>query len=149
MDRTDYKILNILQDDSRATLKFIGDSVGLTAPAVSERVRRMEERGVIRGYRIDVDRTKLDCNMTGFILVAPEPEKYNEFCEFCKNTPAILSHHHIIGVFNALLRFAVQGTQELDALLSAIKHYGDSQTSIALKTYFESKDIPIPEQTSK
>jgi len=149
MDRTDYQILNILQKDSRATLKSIGDQVGLTAPAVSERARRMEEQGIIRGYHIDVDRERLNCNMTGFIYVALEPEKYNEFCKFCQNEPAIISHYHIIGVFNALLRFAVQGTQELDALLSVIKRYGDSQTSIALKTYFDSKDIPIPDHPSK
>ena len=142
MDRTDYKILNILQADSRTTLKDIGDHVGLTAPAVSERIRKMEEHGVIRGYHIDIDRERLDCNMTGFILVAPEPEKYNSFCEFCTKNPAIISHYHVIGVFNALLRFAVRGTRELDELLSSIKHYGDSQTSVELKTYFETKEIP-------
>ena len=142
MDRTDYKILNILQADSRTTLKDIGDHVGLTAPAVSERIRKMEEHGVIRGYHIDIDRERLDCNMTGFILVAPEPEKYAAFCEFCAKNPAVISHYHVIGVFNALLRFAVRGTRELDELLSAIKHYGDSQTSVELKTYFETKEIP-------
>ena len=142
MDRTDYKILNILQADSRTTLKDIGDHVGLTAPAVSERIRKMEEHGVIRGYRIDIDRERLDCNMTGFILVAPEPEKYAAFCEFCAKNPAVISHYHVIGVFNALLRFAVRGTRELDELLSAIKHYGDSQTSVELKTYFETKELP-------
>ena len=149
MDRTDYQILNILQKDCRATLKSIGDQVGLTAPAVSERARRMEEQGIIRGYHIDVDYERLNCNMTGFIYVALEPEKYNDFCKFCQNEPSIISHYHIIGVFNALLRFAVPGTQDLDALLSKIKHYGDSQTSIALKTYFDSKDIPVPPQPSK
>ena len=144
MDQTDYKILNILQEDCRATLKHIGDRVGLTPPAVSERVRRMEEKGVIRGYQIDVDRDRLDCSMTGFILVAPEPEKYAVFCAFCEKEPAIISHHHVIGVFNAVLRFAVRGTKELDELLSAIKHYGDSQTSVELKTYFKTKEIPVP-----
>ena len=64
MDRTDYQILNLLQDDSRCTLRRMGDLVGLTPPAVSERIRRMEESGVIRGYHIDIDRTKLDCNIT-------------------------------------------------------------------------------------
>ena len=59
MDRTDYQILNLLQDDSRCTLRRMGDLVGLTPPAVSERIRRMEESGVIRGYHIDIDRTKL------------------------------------------------------------------------------------------
>ena len=82
--------------------------------------------------------------MTGFILVAPEPEKYNSFCEFCQKNPAIISHYHVIGVFNALLRFAVRGTRELDELLSAIKRFGDSQTSVQLKTYFETKEILLP-----
>lgn len=72
MDRTDYQILNILQADSRCTLRHIGDQVGLTPPAVSERIRRMEECGVIRSYRIDIDRTRLDCNITGFISVSLE-----------------------------------------------------------------------------
>ena len=76
MDRTDYQILNLLQNDCRATLKVIGEQVGLTAPAVSERIRRMEETSVIRSFRIDVDRRQLDSNITGFILVAPEPVSY-------------------------------------------------------------------------
>ena len=74
MDRSDSQILNLLQNDSRPPLTAIGAQVGLTAPAVSERLRRMEEAGVIRNFRIDVDRRQLDCNITGFILVAPEPD---------------------------------------------------------------------------
>ena len=144
MDRTDYQILNILQKDCRTTLKHIGDQVGLTAPAVSERVRRMEEKGVIRGFRIDVERERLDCSMTGFIFVAVEPEKYNTFCEFCEKSSAIVSHYHVIGVFNALLQFAVRDTKELDALLAEIKTYGDSRTSVELKTLFDIKEIPLP-----
>ena len=144
MDRTDYQILNILQRDCRATLKSIGDQVGLTAPAVSERTRRLEEQGIIRSYRVEVDRERLNYNISGFIWVAPEPDKYSEFCEFCLKQPAITAHHHTIGVFNALLQFSVEGTQELEALLSSIKQYGNSQTSVALKTYFDYKDIPTP-----
>ena len=111
MDRTDYQILNLLQDDSRCTLRRMGDLVGLTPPAVSERIRRMEESGVIRGYHIDIDRTKLDCNITGFISVALEPDKYDKFCDFCASQSAIISHYHMVGEFNALLRFAVRDTQ--------------------------------------
>ena len=144
MDRTDYQILNLLQRDCRATLKSVGDQVGLTAPAVSERVRRMEEKGIIRSFRIDVDRRRLDCGITGYILVAPEPDKYGRFCEFCRSEPSIVSHSHVIGVFNAILRFAVRDTEELDRLLAAIKQYGNSQTSVELSTYFDVKDIPLP-----
>ena len=144
MDRTDYQIPNLLQADSRTTLKAIGDRVGLTAPAVSERIRRLEGKGVIQSFSIHVDRTLLDCNLTGFILVAIFPDKYNQFCQFCENTPAIVAHHHVIGVFNALLRFAVADTRQLDTLLAAIKQYGDSQTSVELGACFEQKDVPLP-----
>ena len=144
MDRTDYQILNLLQDDSRCTLRRMGDLVGLTPPAVSERIRRMEESGVIRGYHIDIDRTKLDCNITGFISVALEPDKYDKFCDFCASQSTIISHYHVVGEFNALLRFAVRDTQQLDQLLSLIKKFGDSRTSIELKTLFDSQEIPLP-----
>lgn len=144
MDRTDYQILNLLQRDSRTTLKSIGDQVGLTAPAVSERIRRMEEKGVIKRFSINIDRTLLDCNLTGFILVAVFPEKYGLFCTFCEDTPSITAHHHLVGKLNALLRFAVKDTHELDQLLAAIKYYGDSQTSVELSACFEHKDVPLP-----
>lgn len=144
MDRTDYQILNLLQVDSRATLKAVGDQVGLTAPAVSERIRRMEEKGVIKRFSVSVDRTLLDCNLTGFILVSVFPEKYSQFCKFCEDDPSIIAHHHLVGKLNALLRFAVKDTHELDSLLAALKQYGDSQTSVELGVYFEQKDVPLP-----
>ena len=144
MDRTDYQILNLLQTDSRTTLKVIGDKVGLTAPAVSERIHRMEEKGVIKRFSISVDRTLLDCNLTGFILIALFPEKYSQFCKFCEETPAIIAHHHLVGKLNALLRFAVADTRQLDTLLASIKQYGDSQTSVELGACFEQKDVPLP-----
>ena len=87
---------------------------------------------------------RLDCNITGFISVALEPDNYDKFCDFCASQSAIISHYHMVGEFNALLRFAVRDTQQLDQLLSLIKKFGDSRTSIELKTLFDSKEIPLP-----
>ena len=111
---------------------------------VAKAIAAYEKSGVIRGYHIDIDRTKLDCNITGFISVALEPDKYDKFCDFCASQSAIISHYHVVGEFNALLRFAVRDTQQLDQLLSLIKKFGDSRTSIELKTLFDSKEIPLP-----
>ena len=144
MDRTDYKILNLLQEDCRRTLRAIGEEVGLTPPAVAERIRKLEEDHVIRSYRVGVDRTRLDCGMTGFIMVAPKPEKYADFCTFCEETPQIIEHHHVIGNYNAMLRFAVRDTNALDELLTKIKRYGDSRTSVELKTCFDTKALQLP-----
>lgn len=142
MDQTDYQILNILQQNCRTTIKSLAKQLGLTAPTISERMRRLEEQGIIRSYCTEVDRKQLGYHLTGFIRVALEPEKYDCFCALCHGNPAIVCHYHIIGKFNALLYFAVRDTQELDALLSSIKQYGDSQTSVELKAYFKSKNIP-------
>ncbi|MBQ9648125.1 MAG: Lrp/AsnC family transcriptional regulator [Oscillospiraceae bacterium] len=143
VDRTDYRILNLLQQDCRKTLRAIGEEVGLTPPAVAERIRKLEEDGVIEAYRIRIDRTRLDCSMAGFIMVAPEPEKYAAFCAFCERAPEITEHCHVIGNYNAMLRFAVKDTNALDNLLTQIKTYGDSRTSVELKTYFSAKELPL------
>lgn len=144
MDATDYQILNLMQRDCRITLRRIGEQVGLTPPSVAERIRKLEDDGVIKNYRIEIDRTKLDYAMTGYILVAPEPDRYAAFCAFCEKQSAISEHHHVVGSYNAVLRFAVRDTRELDALLSSIKTYGDSRTSVELKTLFSAKDLPLP-----
>lgn len=149
MDRTDYQILNILQKDSRTTLKAIGSMVGLTPPAVSERIRRMESAGVIRNYSVNIDRSRIDYNITGFTLVALRPEAYDAFCSFCKTEPAVICHYHLAGIFNAMIRFAVFNINSLELFLHQIKKFGNSRTSIELGTYFASKDIELPVAVSE
>ena len=144
MDATDYKILNLLQADCRITLRAIGDQVGLTPPSVSERIRKMEDEGVIQSYGVEIDRTRLGYAVTGYIMAAPEPEKYGAFCAFCEGHPAVVEHHHLIGNYNALLRFAVRDTNELEELLSRIKTFGDSRTEVELKALFRAKELPLP-----
>ncbi|MFV0517134.1 MAG: Lrp/AsnC family transcriptional regulator [Aminipila sp.] len=141
MDNTDLNILNILQKNSRSTIKEIGKKVSLTSPAVSERIRRLEELEVIKGYTTDIDVTKLGKNISAYVQVDVYPKKYEIFCKFCEETDAILEHHHIIGVHNSLLLVAVENPEQLELLLSQIKDYGNSQTSVLLKSYFKKRDF--------
>ena len=143
MDRTDRLILNTLQNNCRSTTKSLARRLGLTAPTVSERIRRLEEQGAIRAYSIDVDREQLGYPLAGFIRVALEPKNLAPFRELCLRSPSITCHYHTTGKYNALLRFALRNIQELDALLSSIKRYGDSQTFMELNVYFQCKDIPL------
>ena len=138
------RLLSLLQNNARLTNKQLAVMLGREEEDVAKAIAAYEKSGVIRGYHIDIDRTKLDCNITGFISVALEPDKYDKFCDFCASQSAIISHYHMVGEFNALLRFAVRDTQQLDQLLSLIKKFGDSRTSIELKTLFDSKEIPLP-----
>ena len=145
MDATDVKILNLLQTDCRMTLREIGEQVNLTPPSVSERIHKLEDEGYIEGYRVSINRSKLGFAVGGYILASPEPAKYAAFCAFCEKQPAITEHHHMIGNYNAILRFSVRDTDELDELLSVIKTYGDSGTSVELKCVFPAKDLPSAE----
>ena len=145
MDATDQRILNLFQADARMTLREIGEWVNLTPPSVSERIHKLEDEGIIEGYRIAINRAKLGFGVGGYILASPEPAKYAAFCAFCEEHPAVTEHHHLIGTYNALLRFSVRDTDELDALLSVIKTFGDSRTSVELSSYFHTKDLPFGE----
>lgn len=136
MDNTDLNIIDILQRDGRITLKEIGQKVGLTSPAVAERIRRLEEAEVIRGYRAEIDLSKLGKSISAYVNVDVYPKKYDLFCRFCEETDAIVEHHHIIGVHNSLLKVAVENPEQLEKLLGCIKDYGISQTSVLLKSYF-------------
>lgn len=141
MDAIDLKILNILQDNCKTTIKEIGQQVSMTPPAVAERIHRMEDQGIITGYHATVNELRLGRHVAAFVTVNVEPPKYNAFCKFCQSAPEILEHHHIIGVYNSLLRVAVQDTHELETFLQQVRKYGVSQTSTLLSTYFTHKEF--------
>lgn len=141
MDNTDLNIINILQKNGRSTIKEIGEKVGLTSPAVTERIRRLEGAEIITGYVAEIDMTKLGKGISAYVNVDVYPKKYELFCKFCEETDAIIEHHHIIGVHNSLLRVAVGNSEQLEVLLGRIKDYGISQTSVLLKSYFKRRDI--------
>ncbi len=141
MDNTDINIINILQKNGRSTIKEIGEKVGLTSPAVTERIRRLEGAEVITGYAAQIDMSKLGKAISAYVNVDVYPKKYELFCKFCEETEAIIEHHHIIGVHNSLLRVAVENSDQLEVLLGHIKDYGISQTSVLLKSYFKRREI--------
>lgn len=141
LDQTDIQIINALQENGRATIKDIGQKVGLTSPAVRERMDRMEEEGVIEGYTVSINYSKLGRCMSAFVFVDVEPEKYDSFCRFCEQEDVIVQHYHIIGIHNSMLKAAVQDSEELEALLCKIKKYGTSQTDVLLSTYFMKKPV--------
>ncbi len=144
MDQTDIRIVNLLQKNCKITIKEIGSQVGLTSPAVTERIRRLEERGIIEGYHARIDHGAIGNHRSAFMTLEGEPVRDASFCRFCEEHPAITEHHHIIGVYNSLLRVVVPDTDALENLLRSIKKYGNSQTSTLLSTYFSEKQLPCP-----
>lgn len=144
MDNTDYKIINILQDNCKTSTREIGQIVGLTAPAVAERINRLKDAGIIEGFHALIDEQQLGKKITAFIQVNVPPKTYDLFCHFCSDNPAIVEHHHIVGLNNALIRVRVGDAQELEDLLRQIRRYGLSNTSVLLSTFFTQKPFDRP-----
>ena len=143
MDQTDIKIMNILQEDCKTTTREIGKLVGLTAPAVSERVTRLREAGAITGFHAKLDPAQLGNRLCAYIMINVPPESYTAFCEFAEKSPMIVEHHHIIGPNNALLKVCEADAAALEQQLVKIRTFGLSQTSVVLNTYFDQKPFVL------
>jgi Lrp/AsnC family leucine-responsive transcriptional regulator len=118
MDPTDVRILDLLQENGRATQLELAKAVGLSQPAVAERIRKLEERGVITGYAARVDATKLGVDITAFIGVGIEhPKFFDGFAKKVKGLEEVLEAHRVVGDDSYVLKVKTRNTRTLDKLL--------------------------------
>ena len=141
MDVTDYRIIEILQEDGRISMKDLGKIVGLTSPAVSERVKRLEESGVIEGYKAIVNPDSLGRVIKAFIHISLPSDKYESFLDTARNDSRIVECHHITGDDCSLLKVVVRDMYELESVIDSIKTIGSTKTSVILSTPIQSKSI--------
>ncbi|WP_024622412.1 Lrp/AsnC family transcriptional regulator [Metaclostridioides mangenotii] len=141
MDVTDYRIIEILQEDGRVSMKDLGKIVGLTSPAVSERVKRLEEAGIIQGYKAIVNPDKLGRVIKAFIHIALPSNQYEEFIEAARKDTRIVECHHITGDDCSLLKVLVKDMYELENVIDSIKSIGSTKTSVILSTPIQAKSI--------
>ena len=141
MDTTDYKIIEILQKEGRISMKDLGKIVGLTSPAVSERVKRLEEAGVIEGYKAIVNPSALGRSIKAFIHVSLPSNKYNEFIESARKDSRIVECHHITVDDCSVLKVVVKDMYELENVIDSIKKVGSTKTNVILSTPIQSKSI--------
>ena len=118
MDAMDLKLLQRLQDDGRATQLELSKDIGLSQPATAERIRKLEEAGVITGYGARVDATKLGYDVTAFVGVGIEhPKFFDAFIKKVLKMPEVLECHRVAGGDSYLLKVRTKNTRTLDALL--------------------------------
>ncbi len=122
LDDIDVKILEILQKNGRTRRNTLADVVGLSLPSVSERLRKLEEAGIIRGYAALVNPAKLGIDITAFILVQIDSSKhYHNFIDHANSTTEILECHAVTGEGSHLLKIRTENTLSLEKLLGKIQ----------------------------
>ena len=150
MDAIDNNILTALMDDGRASWADLAERVGLSAPAVAERVHRLEGRGVIDGYAALVNGAAVGARLTSFVAVTlAGPDARDGFLRLVRETIEIQECHHIAGEDDYLLKVRCGGTAELEHLLSHVLKgspgVARTRTTVALSMIKDSAVVPLPD----
>lgn len=145
LDEIDVKILEILQTNGRTRRNDIAEAVGLSTPSVSERMRKLEEMGIITGYYARVNAKKLGKDVTAFVLVTVDSSKhFQSFIEHANATDEILECHAITGKGTHLVKVTTENTSSLEKLLSKIQAWPGvvgTLTSVVLSSSKETTKI--------
>ena len=144
LDATNIQILKLLLDDPRLAMSELGRRVGMSAPAVTERVQRMQEAGVIRGARLDVDQSALGLGITAFVRVRPMPGQLQNVSELARKTPEIVECHRVTGEDCFIMKVLVGRVELLEAVLDEILRYGNTTSSIVQSTPVPLRAPPLP-----
>lgn len=147
LDETDIKILNHLQEDGRAQRNTIAEIVHLSVPSVSERMRKLEEKGLIATYNAILDAKKFNFDITAFIFVEVESsERYPNFIDKITNHPEVLECHSITGDGSHILKVRTKNTESLERFLSLIQTWDGvtrTRSNIVLSTFKETRKLAI------
>jgi Lrp/AsnC family leucine-responsive transcriptional regulator len=130
LDETDRRLLIELQEDARLSLAELGRRVGLSSPAVAERVRRLTEDGVIRGFRADVDPRALGYTLSVIVRIRPAPRQLHKVADLARATPEVVECHRITGEDCYFLRAHVRDVEHLEEVIDRFSPYGQTTTSV-------------------
>ena len=134
MDAIDRKILQLLERDARMPLKQLAKAVYLSSPAVSARIRNLEQQGILTGYRAVVDIQRIGYHIQAFINLEMEPRQKAEFYPWAGGEENILECNCVTGQYSMLLRVAFCSTMDLDQFIGKLQRFGRTQTQIVFST---------------
>ena len=134
LDRIGLRILAALQKNARMPLSRIGEEVGLSAPAVAERVKKLEEAGVIKGYHARIDPAAMGRSVSAFIHLTTDARHYPAVKTLADDMPQISSCHHISGDASFIIHVCVDDLSALEAVMSQLSPFGQTRTAIVLST---------------
>jgi len=141
IDDFNWRIIEELQKDARITNVEIGKRIGLSAPAVAERIRKLEEDGYIMGYRTVVNYDKLGLSVPVFISYKATKISHAEMLKMVDKMPEVMEWYGITGSHCAMLKVIVASTKELETIIEKLQQYGETSTSIILSTNTSAKIV--------
>jgi Lrp/AsnC family transcriptional regulator, leucine-responsive regulatory protein len=142
LDQTNLRLIGELQVDARMSLAELGRRVGLSSPAVSERIRRLELEGVITGYRAEVDPRRVGYGLGVHIRIRPAPRQLADVAELARATDEVVECHRVTGDDCFVMIAYVRDVEHLEALIDQFTAYGQTTSSIM-------QSSPVPRRAVK
>ena len=144
LDAVNLRVLSQLQANPRLSMSELARRVGMSAPAVTERVQRLEAAGVIVGYRLDVDPAALGLPVTALVRVRPGPGQLPSVARAAQDLPQVVERYRITGEDCFLLKVHAPSIGELEAILDRFLLLGQTTTSIVVSTPVPARPLPLP-----
>ncbi|MBI3220312.1 MAG: Lrp/AsnC family transcriptional regulator [Bacteroidetes bacterium] len=132
LDDLSRSILKELCQDARISTTEIGRRVGLSAPAVAERIQKLEKQGFIKGYRTIIDFDKIGLSIKAIITFKSTTLKHSESIKMIDAMPEVVEWHAITGNYCMILKVAVETSKELELFIEHLAEYGETSTSLIL-----------------
>ena len=145
LDQIGLKILSVLQENARMPLSRIGKKVGLSAPAVAERMKKLEEAGIIKGYHARIVPEAVGRSVSAFINLTTDPRNYKAVKTLAADMHQITSCHHISGDASFTIHVQVKNLPALESVVERLSPFGQTQTAIVLSTSVDKNGmVPLP-----
>lgn len=144
LDATDWRILGELQSDGRLSYNALSRRVNLSAPAVAERVRRLEEAGVIAGYQARVDAERAGYPLSAFVQMRCGPDRCLLKTSEADDYPEVVEVHKLSGDYCAMLRVRASSMAHFEGLLERLGKHGSMRTSVVLSTQYDGRPVEPP-----
>jgi Lrp/AsnC family leucine-responsive transcriptional regulator len=141
IDEIDWKILLELQKDARTSYAELSRRIGLTTPAIIERIRKLEDAGIITGYRVEIDTAKVGLPILAFVRMSISGVDYSHIVEVAKESKEVLECHRGTGGDSFILKVAVASIEHLQVIIDKLTPYGITTTSIVLSSPVKSRVI--------
>ena len=143
IDEIDWKILKELQENARISFAELGRRIGLTTPAIIERVRKLEDAKIITGYRAEIDTAKVGLPIVAFIRMSITGIDYSHIIETVKESNEILECHRATGGDSFVMKVAVSSVEHLQNIIDKLTPYGITTTSIVLSSPVKQRTIEV------
>ena len=144
LDQTNRRLLAELHADPRISMSALGRRVGMSAPAVTERVQRMERAGIITGYRMEVSPAALGLPVTAFARIRPTAGQLPRIAELAAQLPQVTECHRITGEDCFLVKVHAPAVDQLAEILDKFLLFGNTVSSIVVSSPVPPRPLPVP-----